>query len=179
MDTRVSWLKSKVESGLFVELEAAKQVPTITQGPADLLLNPLKSSVDPFNDCLERDGGKHYAELLDFLNGSSASSSVGRATSSSSSALVFWAETVTLKTLVQPPEEVITETTASSSTSALTAAAVVVDATETVTNPVDASLQGANHATTDEIHTVDAESTPSDTVLVKVPDTFYVKNIFY
>lgn len=71
-DTRIKWVKSKVESGLFVDFDPANSNQTNTDGlPIDL-----------FEECLERDGRKSLQDLMDFLEDNVHCS-----------ALVFWTET--------------------------------------------------------------------------------------
>ena len=93
MDARIAWIKSKVESGLFLQFQEAKLPPAL-KSAASLESPPvLPACADPFQDCLERDNSKASNLLNAFLN----------TPNQNSMAVIFWAELVTLKSVVQVP----------------------------------------------------------------------------
>ena len=94
-DLRIQWIKSKVESGLFLEFQEAKARPVLKQGPEALAPNPSLVA-DPFMDCLQRDG--QLEALLTFLNGYKEGS-----------ALVFWADVHCIQTRVEAESLVDTQ----------------------------------------------------------------------
>ena len=89
-DFRIGWIKSKVESGLFLECQEAKKPPTLKAGTAGLVPIPPAIS-DPFTECLQRDNGKNLELLESFL----------QVDSQHALAAVFWAELVQKKTIIQ------------------------------------------------------------------------------
>jgi hypothetical protein len=89
-DFRIGWIKSKVESGLFLECQEAKKPPSLKAGKAGLV--PVPPTIgDPFTECLQRDNGKNLELLESFL----------QIDSQHALAVVFWAELVQKKTIIQ------------------------------------------------------------------------------
>lgn len=82
-DSRVQWVRSKLESGLFVEFEQS---------------NNGGATTDIFIDCLERDGRKNLQGLMDFLDDT--------ANAKKTSSMIFWVETnkVVVESAQPPPE---------------------------------------------------------------------------
>jgi dynein heavy chain len=93
-DFRIGWIKSKVESGLFLEFQQAKLPPSLKAGEEGLVPMP-PTITDPFTECLEREKGKNLELLNSFLN----------SVNQNALAIVFWAELVQEKTVVNINEE--------------------------------------------------------------------------
>lgn len=71
-DDRILWIKSKLESGLYLEFEAASN----------------KNDPDLFTDCLERDERNNLQDLVNFMEDTGATRS---------SCILFWTEILTKK----------------------------------------------------------------------------------
>lgn len=89
-DLRIGWIKSKVESGLFLEFQEAKKPPCLKAGKEGLVPMPPTIS-DPFTECLQRDNGKNLDYLESFLE----------SPSQHALAIVFWAELVQKTTIFE------------------------------------------------------------------------------
>lgn len=89
-DLRIGWIKSKVESGLFLEFQEAKKPPSLKAGKEGLVPFP-PTITDPFTECLQRENGRNLEMLESFLE----------SPSQHSLAVVFWAELVQKKTIIE------------------------------------------------------------------------------
>jgi dynein heavy chain len=82
-DDRITWLRSKLESGLMVEFTTAKSSST---------------NQDIFTDCLERNDRSNLRGLVDFLDDNTSKTS-----------LIFWVESVSVAIEQHARESVVTD----------------------------------------------------------------------
>lgn len=84
-DDRITWIRTKVESGLMIEFDKAAHLP---QHPNRIDTRESQSTAttgDLFWDCLERDNRINLQRLMDFLEDNEADGATA-------SALLVWAE---------------------------------------------------------------------------------------
>lgn len=101
-DERINWLRSKVESSLYVEFEQSKLPPTVVSRPMGVQVD-IPFSPDCFLDCLTRDENRNLQLLMDYLQDTGESNMSG---------LVFWFESVSNKLDVKvnlPVEQEVVE----------------------------------------------------------------------
>lgn len=82
-DTRIDWIKQKVQAGLMLEFQSSQKVPHIIAGNA----TNIPAQPELFLDCLERNGRENLQTLVDYLDD----------TAGSMSALIWWVETKTVQ----------------------------------------------------------------------------------